>query len=103
MFRVTAPSWHSGNFSCTSESTDCMKSTCRECQPYKSYQLFEEEQYKIVFKEWKKVDERIQRITVILEDIDDIIDVFNHHLRSLKRHIYVKRIQTQSLIHLEQT
>ena len=74
-----------------------MNSTCRECQSFKPNQLFEEEQNKIVFKEWKKVDERIQRITVILEDIDDIIDVFNHHLRTLKRHIYVKRIQNAKL------
>ena len=67
-----------------------MNFACRECQSYTPNQLFEEEQNKIVFKEWKKVDERIQRITVTLEDIDDIIDVFNHHLRTLKQqHIYV--------------
>ena len=77
-------------FSCNSESTDCMNFACRECQSYTPNQLFEEEQNKILFKEWKKVDERIQRITVTLEDIDDIIDVFNHHLRTLKQqHIYV--------------
>ena len=41
----------------------------------------------------RKADERMLTITLTLEDIDDIIDVSNHQLRTLKQHIYIKRIQ----------
>ena len=53
-----------------------------------------------MFHEWKKVDERVQKVAVTI-DKKEIMSQFNDHIKTLKRHIYVKRIQNTKFISLK--
>ena len=49
-----------------------------------------------MFHEWKKVDERVQKVAVTI-DKNEIMSRFNDHAKTLKRDIYVKCIQNTKL------
>ena len=46
----------------------------------------------IKFHEWRKVDRRVQKVSVSI-DVQEVSTRFSAHARTLKRHIHVKRIQ----------
>ena len=46
----------------------------------------------ITFNEWKQVDRRAQKVSVSV-DVQDVSSRFNTHVKTVKRYIYVKRIQ----------
>ena len=48
----------------------------------------------------KKVDDKVRKVAVSIED-EDVIDHLNRHLQTLKRHIYVKRIQNATFNNLK--
>ena len=70
-----------------------MNSECNNCklrQEIAESGAFESDDVK--FNEWRQVDCRVQKVSVSI-DIQLVSTRFNGHVRTLKRHIYVKRIQ----------
>ena len=55
---------------------------------------------KITFSEWKQVDRRAQKVSVSI-DVKDVSSRFNTHVKALKRHIHVKRIQHTAFSNLK--
>jgi len=81
-------------FSCDSASEDCMNSKCLECQSSQGSDIIGDFcSSGISFDEWKKVDNRIQKVSVSISSSEEIMSLFNDHVKVLKKHIHVKRIQ----------
>ena len=49
----------------------------------------------IIFNEWAKVDGRVQKLSTST-DVEEISSRLNAYIKTLKRHIRVKRIQNYS-------
>ena len=70
-----------------------MNSKCKECElPEKIAESGAFETDNITFNEWKQVDLRAQTVSVSI-DVKDVSSHFNAHVKTLKCHIHVKRIQ----------
>ena len=79
--------------SCDSSNQDCMNSKCNNCKlPEKIAESGAFETDNIKFDEWRQVDWRVRKFSVSI-DVQEVSAFFNSHVRTLKRHIYVKRIQ----------
>ena len=80
-------------FSCNSGSQDFTNSKCKEYElPEKIAESGAFETDNITFNEWKQVDLRAQTVSVSI-DVKDVSSHFNAHVKTLKCHIHVKRIQ----------
>ena len=70
-----------------------MDSKCKECElPENIAESGAFETENITFNEWKQVDHRAQKVSVSI-DVKDVSSHFNTYVKTLKRHIHVKRIQ----------
>ena len=47
----------------------------------------------IIFNEWSKVGNRVQKLSKSIEDVEDISSRLSDHVQILKKYIHVKRIQ----------
>ena len=77
-----------------------MNSECNECElPEKIAEsgAFETD---VTFNEWKQMDRRAQKVSISI-DVKDISSRFNTHVKTLKRCIYVKRIQHKAFNNLK--
>ena len=80
-------------FSCDSNKQDCMNSECNNCKlPEKIAESGALETDDIIFDEWRQVDPKVQKVSISI-DVQEVSTRFNAHVRTLKRHIHVKRIQ----------
>ena len=70
-----------------------MNSKCKECElPENIAESGAFETENITFNEWKQVDHRAQKVSISI-DVKDVSSRFNTYVKTLKRHIHVKRIQ----------
>ena len=80
-------------FSCDSSNQDCTNSKCNNSKlPEKIAESGAFETDDIKFDEWRQADRRVQKVSVSI-DVQEVSTRFNLHVRTLKRHILVKRIQ----------
>ena len=80
-------------FSCDSGNDDCMNSTCNVCEtPEEIAEVLssgEVEADNIIFNEWAKVDDRVQKLSTSI-DVEEISSRLNAYVKTLKKHIHVK-------------
>jgi len=83
-------------FSCDSANPTCMTSGCSDCsQQDELEEILGEGDFQtdtFLFTEWKKVDEKIQKAASSVET-EEVITLLMSHIKTLKSHIHVKRIQ----------
>ena len=91
-------------FSCDSGNDDCMNSKCNVCEtPEEIAKVLSSGEFQadnIIFNEWAKVDSRVQKLSTSI-DVEEIPSRLNSYVKTLKRHIHVKRIQNQSFNNLK--
>ena len=84
------------SFSCNSASEECMSLKCHECESNQADEIIphatDKKKDKVVFHEWKKVDDRAQKVAETI-DKKETMSRFNNYVKTLKRSIFVKRIQ----------
>ena len=80
-------------FSCSSGNNDCMNSKCNVCEtPEEIAEVLssgEVEADNIIFNEWAKVDDRVQKLSTSI-DVEEISSRLNAYVKTLKKHIHVK-------------
>ena len=83
-------------FSCDSTLEDCMNSKCADCKSRTGNEIIGDRNRNgkstFSFNEWKKIDDRVQKTPVSI-GVKEIMSRFNDHIKTLKRHIHIKRIQ----------
>ena len=80
------------NFSCNSQSTERMHSTCVNCSDLElNMDDFHNNNESITFHQWIRVESKIQKSKTEL--LCDEICFNNNNITVLKKHIYVKRQQ----------
>jgi len=83
-------------FSCDAANPACMTSSCSDCSQQDEFEEilgegdFETDTF--IFTEWKKVDEKIQKAALSVAT-EEVITLLMSHIKTLKSHIHVKRIQ----------
>ena len=81
------------NFSCSTQSTKCMHSTCVNCSDLElNMDDFHNNQESVTFHQLIRVDNKIQKSEIELS-CDVISQKFNNDIEVLKKHIYVKHQQ----------
>ena len=76
-----------------SNNQDCMNSECNNFKlPEKIAESGAFETDDIKFDEWRKEGRMVQKVSVSI-DVQEVSACFNAHVRTLKRHVHVKRIQ----------
>ena len=92
--------------SCNSDCPDCVNSKFKECElPEKIDESETDKQTaletdNITFNKWKQVNCRAQKVSVSI-DIKEVSPRFNTHVKTLKHHIHVKRIQHATFYNLK--
>ena len=83
-------------FSCDSANMTCMTSDCSDCTNQDQFEeILSEGEFDadtFIYTEWKKVDEKIQKAASSV-NTEEIIILLGSHVKTLKEHIRVKRIQ----------
>ena len=73
-----------------------MNSKCADCKSRTANEIVGDRNQSgkstFSFNEWKKTDDRVQKAPVSI-GVKGIMSHFNDHIKTLKRHIHVKRIQ----------
>ena len=70
-----------------------MNSVCMNCRETGlKVEDFDDEDDAVVFYKWKRVDNKVQKIEMILSPVE-ACTYFDEEVRVLKRHIFVKRQQ----------
>ena len=91
-------------FSCNSGNDDCINSKCNVCEtPEEIAEVLSSGGFKagnIIFNEWAKVDGKVQKLSTSI-DVEEISSRLNAYVKTLKRHIHVKRIQNHSFNNLK--
>ena len=86
-------------FSRDSGHDDCMNSKRNMCEtPEEIAEVLPSREFEadnIIFNEWAKVDGRVQKLSTST-DVEEISSRLNAYIKTLKRHIHVKRIQNYS-------
>ena len=81
------------NFSCNTQSTKCMHSTCVNCSDLElNMDDFHNNKESVTFHQWIRVDKKIQKSEIELP-CDEICQKFNNDIKVLKKHICVKHLQ----------
>ena len=81
------------DFSCNTQSTECMHSACVNCSDLElNMDDFHNNKESITFHQWIRVNNKIQKSEIGLP-FDEICQKFNNDIKVLKKHICVKRQQ----------
>ena len=81
------------DFSCNTQSTECMHSTCVNCSNLElNMDDFHNNKESITFHQWIRVDNKIQKLEIELP-CDKTCQKFSVDHKLLKKRIYVKRQQ----------
>ena len=86
------------DFSCNTQSTGCMQSTCVNCSVLElNMDDFHNNKESITFHQWIRVDNKIQKLEIELP-CDETCQKLGVDRKLLKKRIYVKRQQHASYI-----